>query len=61
MKSKVPSVDSFGLAEGQRVAGWEGEGYLLREIGTGIERKLITRKFRTAGALRRFLETAEWE
>jgi len=34
---------------------------LVREIGTGIERKLITRKFRTAGALRRFLETAEWE
>ncbi|MBC8292726.1 MAG: serine/threonine protein kinase [Proteobacteria bacterium] len=51
MKSKVPSVDSFGLAEGQRVAGryivlsllgagWEGEVYLVREIGTGIERTI---------------------
>jgi len=33
----------------------------VKDICCGLKRTLITRKFRTAGTLRRFLETAEWE
>ena len=33
----------------------------IKYIISGLKRSLITRKFRTAGHLRRYIETMEWE